>query len=520
MVNLGTLARHARKRPLTLIAAITIGTASLAVPALAATPKSGGSCTKSQVGKKSGTLTCKKSGTKYVWTKTTSTATTKAALAQPLNVEPPAAAPVNVDVVLLSLGNAPTSSASKVSMKCSGLGETPDTATKDVSFGAAGGTNSVMFALQEPGANNPTGSTCGVTVTVTGATPKVHLLVNGRPVATPGQSPLTSPNFTAFGSVVVTAILEHATAPAPSAPVTTALISPIGVSTIPGAPTAPTAPTTPTVTTPPPPRPEVVTRFVTPAPAGITGVDVTTTCTAVSPGGAFQVVNSRLRAVDDVAYPQVTLVPSGATPGTSCQITATALGASANTASIRMLLNGALVSGPSLGSQINSPAFSASQAFRLTVELSFGGGFTAGGTSTAGVTTTTLFGTVATVPPATTGAAGLITVTPQGSIPVGIVGYKVDTTCTNVLVNNISTPSTTVSSIFVSTGGSSPLNLSVTPNSNCQMTVSTVTNGGLVAGNVTINVGGVIRGQGSGGTAATASFATPSAFTANVTIAF
>ncbi len=519
MVNFGTLARQARKRPLTMVAVLALGSASLAVPALAATAKSGGSCTKAQVGKKSGTLTCKKSGTKYVWTKSTSTATTKAAIAQPLDVEAPSATPVNMDVILLSLGAAPASSASKVSIKCSGLGETPDTATKELSFGAAGGTNAVTFALQEPGANNPTGSTCGVTVTATGATPKIHVLVNGRAVATPAAGPLVTPNFSAFGSVVITAILEHASAAVPSTPVTTSLISPVGITTIPGVTVATLAPT---ATTPPPAsgRSEIVTKFVTPAPASVTGVDVTTTCTAVTPGGAFQVVNNRLRSTDDIGYPQITLVPAAATAGTSCQVTATVLGATANTVNMRMLLNGNVVSGPSMGSQINSPAFAAGQAFRLTIELSFSGGFTTTGTPTGSVTTTTLFGTVPSVPPTTTGTSNLITITPQGTIPAGVVGYKVDTTCTNVLVNNVAAANSSFSSIFVSSGGTNPVNFAVTPNSTCQIAVSTIANGGLALGTVTINVGGVIRGQGAGGAAATAAFAAPSAFTANITIAF
>lgn len=505
-----------------VIAAVAAVLALAAVPtvvarAATATPKLGATCTKAQLGKTTTALICAKSGSIYRWAKRPTTTTKKAATATA------SASSSNIDVVAISIGTPPAALATKVDVKCTGLGATPNEATNTVSFGPQGGTNSVSFALMEPGATNPTGSTCQATATVTGATPSLRILVAGRPSVGPTTgATLSTPLFTAAGPLAVTVIIDLGSAgtSAIATPLTTAPSA--TTTTLLGATTTTLAGAA-TTTTPPPlsGKPEVTVRFLGTIPAGVTSADAILTCTSAVLGGPFQTQTVRLPTTGGLATVGVTLAPpSGTFAGTSCQLEARVNGdTTAGTASLRLSLNGNPISGPTTGNLINSPTFAAPRAFSMTFEISFGGATTAATSSTT--TTTALPGATSTTTTlATAPATSSIVLTRTGTPPAGITDYFVTVECSNVLIGGQPYGSVKPSTTFGTAGGSLPLTFQLTATSACSITLATSGTANLTAGTVSVSVNGVPRASSPGGAITVPAFAAAAPFTAQITVAY
>ena len=507
-----------------LIVAAAAVLALAAVPtvvarAATATPKLGGTCTKAQAGKTTSTLVCAKSGSAYRWAKR-ATATTKKGTASVLAT--PIASPSNIDVVAIPIGTAPAAMATKVDVKCSGLGATPNEATNTVNFGPQGGTNAISFALLEPGASNPTGSSCLATATVTGATPSLRILVAGRPSAGPATgTTLSTPAFTAAGPLAITVIIDLGTSGAGGIATPLTTVPSAATTTVLG--TTTTLPGASTTTTPPPAsgKPEVTVKFFGTVPAGVTSADTILTCTAAVAGGPFQTQTARLPIAGGVATIAVALAPpSGTFAGTSCQLEARVNGdATAGTASLRLLLNGNLISGPTTGNLINSPTFAAPRAFSMTFEIGFGGATAASTTTTTLIpgsvaTTTTIAGAVA--PPATSS----IVLTRIGTAPIGVTDYGVAVECTNVLIGAQPYGSVKPSTTFGAAGGTLPLNFTLTATSTCSITVTTGGTSNTTAGTVAVALNGVPRASSPGGSISVPPFSAPAPFTVQVTISY
>ena len=522
------VARTESRLVIALTAAVVLaaGAPSVIAAAATATAKLGGTCTKAQLGKTTSTLICTKSGTTYKWAKRT-TATTKKTNGAAV-IASPVGTPSNIDVVAIPIGTAPVAMSTKVDVKCSGIGATPNEATNSLTFPAVGGTNSVSFPLIEPGAANPTGSTCQATATVSGATPSLRILVAGRPSIGPATgATISTPSFTAAGPLAITVIIDLTGAGAGgiATPLTTipsgATTTLLGATTLPGATTTIARPTT---STPPPAsgRPEITIRFFGTVPTGVTGADTILTCTAATTGGPFQTQTARLPIAGGVATVQVALAPpSGTFAGTSCQLEARVNGdASANTASLRLLLNGNPIAGPTTGNLINSPTFLAPSAFSITYEIGFGGA-TAPTTTVAGVTATTLPGATTIAPAATVApATSSIVLSRTGTPPAGITDYGVTVECTNVQISGQPFTSAKPSTTFGLTGGTYPLNFTLTASSTC--TIAVVTNGtaNTTAGTITVALNGVPRASSPGGSITVPAFAATSAFTAAVSVGY
>lgn len=503
--------RHSR-RYLALSAA-TVLTAAFALPALAAgpavpapkaaakttkksAPKAGGTCAKSQLNARSGSLVCKKSGSSYKWFTVASSssgstsAPTDTAATSDVN-------PSQIDLIALVNGNGPASYSIKLDVKCNGLAQTPKDASASVSFGAQGGSNQVTFKLSPPNVDNPTGSTCSITSTSTGGSPTVRLLVNGRPATNPSNAATsTTPDFTAEGPYTVTALVDFGGS-APAAATTTAPAA--ATTTVAGA-------TTTTIAPPTSGKPEVGARWIGTPPAGVTGIDILTTCTSATPGGAFQTQLQRIGTSDASVPLALTMAPpSGSFAGTSCQITGTLVGPVSASATLRVFVRGNVVSGPSIGSLINSPAFAAPSAWQGTVEISTGSATSSTTTTTSAVTTTT-------VPTRAT-----LTLTKVGSAPVGVTGYGVEVQCTNVWVNGTANVFANWTATYPAAGGSAEVPFAFGSNSACSFKVTTV---GGSTGNIGVTVNGTSVGTGVNGAALTSSVPTPTAFTAGVTVAY
>ena len=489
--------------------------------AATATPKLGGTCTKAQSGKTTSTLVCAKSGSTYKWAKR-ATATTKKGTASVIAT--PIASPSNIDVVAIPIGTAPAAMATKVDVKCSGLGATPNEATNTVNFGPQGGTNAISVALLEPGAANPTGSTCLATATVTGATPSLRILVAGRPSAGPATgATLSTPVFTASGPLAITVLIDLGTSGAGGIATPLTTLPTAATTTVLGTTTTILGASTTTTTTPPPAsgKPEVTVKFFGTVPVGVTSADATLTCTAAVAGGPFQTQTARLPTTGGLATIAVLLAPpSGTFAGTSCQLEARVNGdASAGTASLRLLLNGNVISGPTTGNLINSPTFAAPRAFTMTFEIGFGGATAPSTTTTtlipgAVATTTTIAGGVA--PPATSS----IVLTRVGTPPIGVTDYAVAAECTNVLIGGQPYGSVKPSTTFGGAGGTLPLNFTLTATSTCAITVTTGGTSNTTAGTVAVALNGVPRASSPGGSISVPPFAAPAPFTVQVTISY
>ena len=502
-------------------AAACFGSLSLAVALTApvgavrtATPKLGGTCTKSQSGKTSGQLVCSKSGSAYKWV-------ARQAKAVATTTSPPVTqSPAQVDVIDLVFGTAAPTNATKVDLACSGTFAAGGTEAKSTTFPATGGTNQLAMSLLEPGTTNPTGSSCTVTATVTGSVPSaLQILVNGRSQAGPASAAtLATPAFTAPGPTVVT-VLSYYASIAPTIPATLAPTASTAT-TLPSATTTTSAgPTTTTLlpgTTTPPPvsgKPEVKNLFLGALPATLSAVDIKVTCTAAVAGGAFQIQSARLGLVPSTASLPLTLIA-----GTECQAEASLVGAvDGSKVGARFLLNGQPMQGATTGTFINSPNFFPAQAFTVTAEFTFPGANSATTTTIAGATTTSTV-LAGTTPP---GSASSLVVAPSGSVPAQVNGFKVDLTCSNVISNGMPQPTLTYSGLFGTSGGTiNQIPITLTASSQCSIQASTLPTGAGPTGAMTIFVNGADRGRGTGGSASVAAFVQTSPIQVRLTVAY
>lgn len=518
---------HASRIPARLrVAAAAVVLAATLLPQLASqaatTPKVGGTCTKSQVGKTTSTLVCRKSGTTYKWVKRTSSTSAgtsggTAAVAESLPVS-------TIDLVAIPIGVAPAGTSITVDMTCHGLSGTPTEKNQSATFGAQGGTNQVSFALVAPGSTNPTGSTCEAKATVAGATPSIRLLVAGRPTAGPASgTSLVTPTFSASAPMAITAIVDLTNGAAIATPLTgtvTTTTAASAVTTTTAGTAATTTTTKPTGSTTPPPasgKPEVSIKFLGTVPAGVSGSQVTLTCTSLTAGGPFQVQTASLSTAGGTATLPATLAPaSGNFAGTICQLEARVAGdATANTAALRILLNGQPLAGPTTGNLINSPSFPAPTAFGMTVEVAFGG-------ATASTTTTTLVGptTTSTIPTTVAPAASVVTLTRTSPNPVGITEYQVSVTCSNVTVNGAAFASSSQLLFFGVAGGSQSFSFVPTAASTCTFKVDTAGSSNTNQGTISLTAAGVLRGTGTGGTLSAPAFTVTGPFATAITVTY
>ena len=508
-----------------LVAAAAAVLVTAALPQLsseaATSPTVGGTCSKSQLGKTTSTLVCRKSGTSYKWAKRTTTssgtrnATTGSGVAETLPVS-------TIDLVAIPIGAAPPTLAITLDVTCHGLSGTPTEKNQSATFGAQGGTNQVAFALVAPGASNPTGSTCEAKATVSGATPTIRLLVAGRPTAGPASgATLVTTTFSASTPLAITALIDLTNGAAIATPLTTTSAAPTATSTTTLAATTTTTRLSGT-TTPPPAsgKPEVTVKFLGTVPTGVSGTQVTLTCTSTVAGAPFQVQTASLSTAGGTATLPVTLAPAlGSFAGTICQLEARVGGdSSANTAVLRVLLNGQPLAGPTTGNLINSPSFPAPSAFGMTFEVAFGG-------ATASSTTTTLPGatTTTTTTPAPTTVAptpSVVTLTRTGANPVGITEYQVSVNCTNVTVNGGAFAASSQLLFFGVAGGSQSLSFVPTATSTCLFKVDTAGSSNTNTGTISLTAAGVLRGTGANGTLSAPAFTVTGPFATAITVAY
>lgn len=498
-------------------AVVLAGVATL--PAFAATAKLGGSCTKSQSGKTSGTLVCSRSGTKYRWAKRSTSSSPTKATAAPVPSGTATGATNSIDVAAISFGAVPATATSRLDIACNGLSGANPQAINSVNFGAQGGTNRMAFALVAPGAGSPTGSTCTATATAPGAV-NVRFLINGLPDgSTTSGSTATSRSFTG-ADAVVTILIEYTTGSSPATATTLPGAAALTTTTLVGGTSTTIAGATTTTlggTIPPPAsgRPELVTRFLTAVPSTMTGVDFTVSCTPATNPGAFQTQTVRLGTVGSTAQLGIVLnAGSGTTAGTACQVEARLLGTDLGGANLKFLLNGQQMAGATTGNFINSPTFNAPQPFTIALEVSFPSLANVTTTTLAGATTTTVAGaTTTTVPGATTttvpGNQAIVTIalTRTGTPPANLDGYFVDLACNNVLVSGNPNGSFSFRSRILTGGGSTSVPVTINSGSTCSVTLTSIpTSGSITTGTVAITSGGVPRASGAGGAASTSPF--------------
>ena len=509
------------RRPRIALAAATLAAVALAAPLVAeaatkkSTPKLGALCT-GERGRTSGTLICAKSGTRSRWFKKSSSSSTgNTPTSEPAVIggSTPGVARI-LDVVALVNGTAPAAAVIKVDVTCAGLSGTPTQATQSASFSGQGGTQPLSFNLVDPGSVNPTGSTCTATATVTGATPSLRILVDGRPAAGPATTTVSAPAFTPKSQSAVTVLADFggSAAPAPTPTTTTVAATTTTIvgattTTIAGTPTAPPASG----------RPEVSSKFIGVVPVGLTNVDVASTCTSPTAGAPFQTSNNRFGRTDaTVILPQTLAAATATTPATSCQLTATILGVDLGSPSLRVLLNGVPIAGPTSGNLINSPAFSAPSAFGATIEITYPGATT---TTVVGATTT-IAGTATTAVPA---SATSITVTRTGTPPATVTGYVVTLDCQNVRLGGGVFPSAQFTPIFATTGGSSSYAIGFEATSTCVVKVATSVSAGSPAattGTVNVSVRGTALAPTTNGAFASGIISVTSPFAVAVSIAY
>ena len=517
------------RSPILVVAIVGLLAAAAAIPAFGATAKLGGSCTKSQVGKTSGTLVCVKRGSKYAWVKrsTSSTSKTPSSSGSSKSTGSGSATSAQIDVAAIAFGTVPTTATSKLDVACNGLSGSQSQSVATVNFGAQGGTNRVPFALVAPSSTNPTGSLCTASAAAPGAV-NIRFLINGLPDGSVSSgATATSRSFTG-ADAVVTLLIEYTagSAPATIAPgnavalTTTTVAGATALSggtatTIAGAPT-----TTIGAPTPPPAsgRPELATRFLTAIPTGMTGVDFTANCTPPTSPGSFQTQAVRLGNLPSTAQLTLTLTAGSATvAATACQVEARLLGTDVGGAGLRFLLNGQPLVGATTGSFINSPTFTAPQPFTVTLEVSFPGLATATTIALAGATTTTLAGatTTTTLAGATTttiaGAANQaivsLNVTRTGTAPANLDGYFIDLACSSVLVGTNPNGAFSFRSRILPAGGTSSVPVTINAGSTCSVTVTSIAStGSITTGTVSVASGGVPRASGAGGAASTSPF--------------
>jgi hypothetical protein len=538
------------------LTALLAGTV-LALPSEAASAKAGGLCSKSQLGKSSGSLVCRKSGSRYRWFKKTSTTSSGGGAVAgsgtggaPISGSTPGL-PAAVGISVIPFGPAPATASTKIDLSCSGLAGTVPTGNGTLSFPAAGGSNQISLALQAPSSSNPTGSTC--TATATSSTPaNLRVLVDGAPSAGPAATTITTPAFTTQEGTKITVLVDYSansgaaaqvTLPTVAAPVTTAVALP--ATTLLGAST-----TTTTISGalpvggsigPVSGKPEITSRYLTTLPGGFTGMSVDLTCT---PGpltpGAYQTQSFRFDRINATAYPSLNLGgPGGGFGGTACTSGITILGdASVAGATTRVLLNGLPIANGT-GTSVSSGNFEAAKPFALIIEVTFPGQTPA---STIATTATTLVGSAATTTIAagvvstainastttstaapSTATQGTVTLTRTGTPPANLDGYDVVVTCTNATLSGVAqTDPVKWTAKFPASGASTNLPVGQTANSLCSVSVQTLSTTGttqITTGTIVVSVSGVVRASGAAA-AFSASFPAPSTIAVAITVAY
>lgn len=519
------------RRPLVVAAAVaaTVLSTVIAVPLIAdaaakkSTPKLGAKCSESERGRTTNLLVCSKVGTKISWVKRKNPVTGGGATSgggAAVIGGSTAGIPRPLDVIALVNGTGPAAATIKIDVTCTGLGGTPAEATQSASFSAQGGSQPLNFNLLDPGTANPTGSSCAAQATVSGATPTLRILVDGRPTAGPAATTLAAPAFVPRGQSAVTVLVDFGgTAPATASTIlgattTTTTIAGATTTTIPGTPTAPPASG----------RPEVSARFIGVVPPGLTAVDVASTCTSPIPGSPFQTGSTRFGRVNGTAILPQTLAPvNGSNPATSCQLTASLLGTDLGNPNLRVLLNGLPIAGPTSGALINSPAFVAPSAFGATIEITFPGVTTTTTTTIPGATTTTVLGatttTVAGVPALTT-----VSLARTGNAPpVSVTGYVVTLDCQNVRLGGGLFPAAQFTPIFGITGGSSTYSIGYEANTTCVVKVATSVSTGnpaVTTGNIAVTVNGAALPATTNGAFTSGIIAATAPLTVAVTVSY
>jgi hypothetical protein len=434
--------------------------------------------------------------------------------------------PRPLDAIALVSGTPPTGAAIKVDVTCAGLASEPTQATQSASFGAQGGSQPLSFNLVEPGASNPTGSTCSAVATTTGAT--LRILVDGRLAGGPTADKASAAAFTPRGQSAVTVLADFGGATAatllpttvPGATTTTVL----GATTTTLAGTGTTIAGTATTTIAPPAsgKPEVATRFLGTLPAGLTGVSVQSACTSPTPGGAFQNNTANFGVTNASAVlPQTLAAATATTQATSCQITAALLGTAPGNPTLRMLLNGNAIA-TATGTLINTPAFPAPSAFGLVVEVSYNPPGVSS-TTIAGVASTLVGAVTTTTLPATGSAANSsVTLTRTGTAPATVAGYVVTLDCVNVTVGGTLFSSYQFAPLFTTAGGTSPYAIGFQANSACGVKVTTSPTAGstVTTGNVSVSVNGIPLTPTANGALTSGSIALAAPFTIAVTVAY
>lgn len=454
----------------------------------ATTPKLGAKCLNSERGRTTNTLVCSKVRTKISWVrrKNPVTGTSKETTTQPADIGGQTTAVARpLDVIALVNTAGPAGASIKIDVTCTGLGGTPSQVTQSASFSAQGGTQALNFNLLDPGTANPTGSSCSAVAAVSGAAPTLRILIDGRPTAGPAPTTLAAPAFVPRGQSAVTVLVDFGStiAPAPAATIAgTATTTVLGATTttIPGTPTAPPASG----------RPEASARFIGIVPPGLAAVDIVSTCTSPTPGAPFQTANTKFGRVNGTAILPQTLAPvNGTNPATSCQLTASLLGTDLGNPSLRVLLNGLPIAGPTSGALINSPTFLAPSAFGATIEITFPGGATT--TTTPGAPTTTVPGATTTTVAGVPAQTNVSLARTGNAPPASVTGYVVTLDCQNVRLGGGLFPAAQFTPIFGLTGGSSSYSIGYEANTTCVVKVATSVSAGnpaVTTGNIAVTV--------------------------------
>ncbi len=525
-----TVSSATASRPNSVIAAAlaavlgTVGVVSVvgSSAANATTAKLGAKCLNSERGKTTNTLVCSKVGKKISWVKRKNPVTGGGTTADPaVTGGPTAGVPRPLDVITLVNGTGPAAAAIKVDVTCAGLSGTPTQATQSASFSNQGGTQSLSFNLLDPGAANPTGSTCTATATVTGATPTLRILIDGRPAAGPASTTVSAAAFGPKSQSAVTVLVDFGGSAAPGVTTTTAVLG-ATTTTTPGATTTTIAgtPTAPPASG----RPEVSTKFIGVVPTGLTNVDVVSTCTSPTAGAPFQTNNNRFGRVDATAVlPQTLAAATASVPATSCQLTATLLGADLGSPSLRVLLNGIAIAGPTSGNLINSPAFAAPSAFGAIIEITYPGPTTTTTTTIAGATTTTTIAGATTTTVAPAAGATTITLSRTGTAPASVTGYVVVLDCQNVRQGAAAPSAVQFTPIFGTTGGSSSYTIGYDASSTCVVKVVSSVSGGspaITTGTINVSVRGTALPPSTNGSYTSGVISVTAPFAVVVSIAY
>ena len=498
------------------LAGLTAAGFAAALPANGvAKPKSGDLCSKSQLGKTSSNLVCSRSGTRYRWFVRKGTTATTTPAATPAT---PSTGPSTIEVVSLVFGTLPATNSLTMSLTCSGLAAEPASQKKDFKFGTASATDQVQFALQPPSTSNPTGSGCSAALTVAGTAPgALQVLLNGRSIAGPTNSAtLSVATFTADGPLVLTVLQSAAAASGVTVPPTGSTTTVPGATTVAGTSTT-IAPTGPPLSG----KPEIRARLTGLVPTTVLGVDVKVTCTPAPGTTSFQTFTARIARDGLFIVPAVLNAAAGATPATSCQIEGLlAVTPAPQQVTAQVIVNGIRVSGPSIGTSINSPAFEAGQPFTSTLEFAFPPDPSAS-TTTLNPTATTTTTSTATTTTIVAASSNSLTLEPAtGTVPANTLGYLAQITCTNVIVGGVNQPTYSFSSSFNAKGGTTVYPFTGQSTSQCQLAVSTLVSGTpATTGAVQILVNAIVVASGTA-SATSPSFGTAAPVQFRVRVAY